>query len=131
MKHNHAIVWIDHHEAKIFFVEAHEVEKIKVLPEHPHSKVHLGGSADKGKKLKEDQHYYHHVVEAVKDAAEILIVGPAQAKLELMKHISGHDAKVLNKVVGVESVDHPSDGQIIKYARDYFKVADRMFSQVS
>lgn len=131
MGHKHAIVWIDHHEAKIFYVESHEVEKIHVLPEHPHSRVHLGGSADKGKKLKEDPHYYHNVVEALKDAAEVLVVGPAQAKLELMKHIASHDSKMLSKIVGVESVDHPSDGQIAKYARDYFKIADRMISQVS
>lgn len=131
MNHHHAIVWIDHHEAKVFFVEAHDVEKIKVLPDHAHSRVHLGGTADKGKKLKEDQGYYHHVVEALKDAAEILVVGPAQAKLELVKHISKHDHNMLGRIVGVESVDHPSDGQIAKYARNYFKIADKMLSQVS
>jgi hypothetical protein len=28
--------------------------------------------------------------------------------------------------VGVETVDHPSDGQLLKYARSYFKAVDRM-----
>ena len=29
-------------------------------------------------------------------------------------------------VLGVETLDHPTDGQMVAYVRHYFKAADRM-----
>ena len=58
-----------------------------------------------GSRQPEDQHYYHEVVEALAGAQEVLIVGPGHAKLELIKHIHAHDHEVVNKVVGVETLD--------------------------
>ena len=51
------------------------------------------------------------------------------AKTELVKHIHHHDPKLMNVIVGVETVDHPSDAQLVAYARKYFNVADRMQPQ--
>ena len=78
----------------------------------------------------EDPHYYHAIVEALKGATEILVVGPAQAKLQLIKHIHTHDKALSDKVVGVETVDHPTDGQVVAYARKYFAAKDQMLSQL-
>jgi len=49
----------------------------------------------------------------------------------LAKHISQHDAKLMKTIVGVETVDHPSDAQLVAYARHYFKAEDRMLPQKS
>jgi hypothetical protein len=57
------------------------------------------------------------------------VVGPAQAKLLLIKHIHAHDHALVDKIIGVETVDHPTDGQLVAYARKYFAAADRMRSQ--
>jgi hypothetical protein len=32
-------------------------------------------------------------------------------------------------ILGVESADHPSDGQIVAHARKYFEVRDHMLDQ--
>jgi hypothetical protein len=37
-----------------------------------------------------------------------------------------HAAVAAAKVVGIESADHPTSGQIIASARRYFRAADRM-----
>jgi hypothetical protein len=34
-------------------------------------------------------------------------------------------------IVGVETVDHPSDGQLVAHARHYFNAEDRMRTQKS
>ncbi|MBM3489009.1 MAG: hypothetical protein FJX68_00945 [Alphaproteobacteria bacterium] len=57
------------------------------------------------------------------------MVGPGTAKLALMRHLHGHAPAVERKVVAVETVDHPSDGQVVAYARKYFDAADRMRPQ--
>ena len=72
------------------------------------------------------QHFYGDVVRALEGAEEILIVGPAKAKLELIKYVHKHHAGLEPKIIGVETVDHPSDGQLVAYARRYFHAADRM-----
>ena len=68
-------------------------------------------------------------MEALSGATEILIVGPGHAKLELIKHIHAHDHDLVKKVVGVETVDHPGDGQLVAFTRKYFVAKDRMLSQ--
>jgi stalled ribosome rescue protein Dom34 len=77
----------------------------------------------------EDHDYLHAAAESIADAGAVLITGPANAKTELVKHIHHHDPKLMNVIVGVETVDHPSDGQLVAYARKYFKATDRMQPQ--
>src|ERR1700730_2854768 len=63
------------------------------------------------------------------DAGAVLVTGPANAKTELIKHISQHDPVFMKRIVGVETVDHPSDRQLVAHARHYFKADDRMLPQ--
>lgn len=131
MSHYHAVVWIDHREAHVMHISPDDVEACIVRPAKPHQKLHNKRGADKGGavgtgRAPEDDHFYHEVVEALKGANEILIVGPASAKLYLIKHIHSHDHQLSDKVIGVETVDHPTDAQLVSYARKYFNAADRM-----
>jgi hypothetical protein len=74
----------------------------------------------------EDHDYYGLVEKALADSREILIVGPANAKDELEKHMKHHAKALAACIVGVERVDHPTDGQILKLARKYFVGADTL-----
>jgi len=123
---SHAVVWIDHQEAHViqFNAEASESEIIKTKSKHKH--VHHKSGATGSGHSKTDQNYLHQVIEAVSGAGEILIVGPGAAKLELIKHAHSHDAKVSAKIVSVETVDHPTDGQLLAYAKKSFTKIDNM-----
>ena len=129
MSHYHAVVWLDHNEANVMHISPDDVEKSVVSPATPHRNLHRKRGSVSGGRQPEDQNYYHEVVEALAGAAEILIVGPGQAKLELIKHIHAHDHDVANKVIAVETVDHPSDAQLVAFARKYFVAKDRMLSE--
>ena len=129
MSHFHAAVWLDHSEAHVMHISPDDVEKSVIHPSRPHQHLHSrSGSVGAGRKG-EDQAYYHAVAQALEGAQEILIVGPAQAKLQLVKHIHAHDHGLVDKIVGVETVDHPSDGQLVAYARKYFRAKDQMLGQ--
>ena len=123
---SHVAIWIDHKEAKIYSLAREGSDEWKVRsPDrgiHIHHKAGLGDSG----KAAPDQHYFHNVAEAMKDAAEILIVGPGTARTELQHHLQRHDPQVAKRVVGVEPMDHPTDGEMIAFARRYFTAADRM-----
>ena len=126
MQHVHAVVWIDHDEAHVIHFNPDESEELTVhsKPRRGHLH-HRSGQLGDGRAL-EDHDYFGKVEAALAGAQEILIVGPASAKEELQKHMKQHAKALASGIVGVERVDHPSDGQILKLARKYFKAVDKI-----
>ncbi len=120
----HAAVWLDHNEARIFHITKATFDETTVHSEKGHSHLHRRGNTDDGHGSKENQAYYHEVVQALEGSEEILVLGPSTAKLELIKHAHRHDPRLEAKIIGVETVDHPTDGQLVAYMRKYFKEAD-------
>ena len=130
-QHFHAVVWIDHHEARVFHFSADDVERAVVHAEQPsrhiHHKAHSIGSGHSP----EDQHFFHEVVQAIGTAGAVLIGGPANAKHQLFQHIQRHEPQLLPRISAVEALDHPTDGELVAHARQYFRAADRMAPQRS
>ena len=58
----------------------------------------------------------------------VLIVGPASAKDKFVKFVHENHGPLGSKIVGVETADHPTGGEIVAHARSYFKASDRMGS---
>jgi hypothetical protein len=127
--HHHAVIWIDHREARVFHFSATEVEKLVLRPENPTRHIHHKANCIGSGNAAEDHAYLQAVWESVLDAGAVLITGPANAKTELVKHIEQHDPKRKHLIAGVETVDHPSDGALVAHARKYFQAADRMQPQ--
>jgi stalled ribosome rescue protein Dom34 len=127
--HYHAVVWIDHREARVFHFSPTDIDRLALHPDNPTSHIHHKANSMGSGHAAVDHDFLQAVAEAVADAGEVLITGPANAKTELVKHIQQRDPKVMPAIVGVETVDHPSDGQLVAYARKYFKAADRMLPQ--
>jgi len=125
MNHRNAVVWIDHQEAKIFHFDEESFEASTLHSPHRHVHRHPTTTAERDRSG-DAKRFYQDVSRALDDAAEVLVVGPATAKLELIKHVHAHDRALEPKIVGVETVDHPTDGQLVAYARRYFRAADHM-----
>lgn len=128
MSHYHAVVWIDHREARVFHFNATDVQKLVLHPDHPTKHLHHKAMSIGSGNAAEDQNFLHAVVESIADAGAVLITGPANAKHELVKHIDRHDPKLMQIIAGVETVDHPSDGQLLAHAKHYLAATDRMRS---
>ena len=126
MAYNHAVVWLDHTEARVIHLDetAHEAHHVR----SPHGKEHLhhkAGSVGAGH-AGAHADFFDLVVKAVGGAQELLVVGPASAKNEFVKHATGRDARFAQRILGVENMDHPSENQLVAHARKYFLAADRM-----
>lgn len=124
MNAHHAVVWLDHNEARIFkFKGEAEIEKIDLhgtAHRHLHNRHVISG------RRMEDHEYLREVLAALADAEEFLVCGPGTAKLDLVKEVHKHQPALEPKMVGVETVDHPTDGQLIAYARRYFVSHDAL-----
>ena len=119
--HVHAVVWIDHKQARIFHFNVEEADKTMIRPDHAVRDVHHGEKRT-GHRIPED----HGFFEAIADAGTILIVGPAGEKDELAKYLAERHPAMRANVEGVASADHPTDGELLEFARRYVKAADRM-----
>ena len=126
MSLSHAVVWIDHQEAHVIQFNRDAHENATITTKSKHGNLHKKSGVLSGHHQLSSPAYLHEVAKAVVGSQEILIVGPGVAKLELIKHINHHDKKISNNVVGVETVDHPSDGQLLAYAKKYFLRADNL-----
>ncbi|SHH21662.1 translational machinery protein [Bradyrhizobium erythrophlei] len=117
--HFHAIVWIDHSQAKVFHIGLSGQDEIDLHPHLATRHIHHKANSIRSGHAKE---FFAQVMNAVSDAGEILIIGPAGAKTELAKYLREQHPKIGERIVAVEAVDHPSDREIVAYARKHFKI---------
>jgi stalled ribosome rescue protein Dom34 len=127
--HYHAIVWIDHREARIFHFSATDVERLVVhshaTGQHLHHKANSTGSGHQGV----DKEFFQRVIAALTHTGALLLTGPANAKTELKNYMVQHNPQLAKRISAVETLDHPSDGALVALARKFFKADDAMHSQ--
>ena len=119
--HYHAVVWIDHREARVFRFSASDVDRLVIHPDHPARHLHHKANSIGSGNTPEDHDFLKRVADVVSDAGAILVTGPANEKAELIKHIRQHSPALMEKIVAVETVDHPSDRQLVDHARRHFR----------
>ena len=115
-----------HHEARVFHFTPTDAETLVLHPDNPTRHIHHKANTIGSGHASTSPDYLRAVAESVCDAGAVLITGPANAKTELAEYIRLHDPKLAKLIAGVETVDHPSDAQLVAYARKYLKAAERM-----
>ena len=128
--HKHAVVWIDHHEARIFHFDRESVDQLVLHPDNPTKHLHHKAKSIGSGKASDDQDYFHSVATALADARSILITGPANAKTELVKCIHCHEPKLIERIAVIETVDHPTDKELVAHARASFKANNQMLPRI-
>lgn len=113
----HAIVWLDHQQAHVLMFDPMHIEAqhIKARSHHKHQ--------GKGNDLSA---FFSDIAHALQGSHEILLVGPGQAHHQLHAWIQTHDKTLAPSVVDSAPADHPSDGQLVAMARQYFLKYDAM-----
>jgi len=121
--HFHAVVWIDHKQARIIRFNVEDADRTVVRDHivrdiHPREKrIH---------RIEENKPFFEDVARAIADAGAILIVGPAQEKDFFARFLAEKHPAIRTHVEGVESADHPTDGELLDRTRRFAKAADRM-----
>jgi hypothetical protein len=77
-----------------------------------------------------DKQFLERVSAAIADSGAILLTGPAGAKTELHTHIKHAHPQLAGRISGVETLDHPTDGELLAHGRKFFQADDRMRRQV-
>lgn len=128
-------IWLDYREALVVRLEdadatlariESEIEDFHVAggartpgtPWGPMDKVSESGYLER--RNQQEQRFYKRIMEAVKEADELYIFGPAEAKLGLEKAIEA-STTFSPKVLAVEVADSMTQNQVVAQVRSFFK----------
>ncbi|WP_127995942.1 hypothetical protein [Piscinibacter defluvii] len=115
----HAVVWIDHQKAQVLQFDAEHVQAQKVKAHSHHTAYH--GSA-----VRTQHEFFGEVCDALAGIAEVLVTGPRTGLDDFRHYADKHRPATAKQIVAYETVDHPSEAQLVAYARKYFLKYDRM-----
>jgi stalled ribosome rescue protein Dom34 len=122
----HAVIWIDHKEARIFHVHPEAVDEATVLSPQHHIHRHPKSRGEARERPEDTKHFFDAIARELGRLDAILIVGPSSAKLEFFRFVHEHHRRIESKVLGSGTADHPTCGKIVARAEIYFKASDRM-----
>ncbi|EHR69712.1 hypothetical protein BurJ1DRAFT_0833 [Burkholderiales bacterium JOSHI_001] len=115
----HAVLWIDHHSAQLLQFDAEHVQASKIKAHSHHTRQH-------GSTVRTEHEFFAQVCDALAGIQEVLVTGSRTAQADFKHYIEKHRPAVGPQIVGYETVDQPSDNQLVAFARKYFLKYDRM-----
>lgn len=115
----HAVVWLDHHHAQILQFDPEHV-KISKIKAHDHYTRQHGSS------VRSEHEFFGEVCDGLAGISEVVITGSHTIQSDLRHYVQKHRPQTAKQIVGYETVDHPSEGQLLDLARKYFLKVDRM-----
>jgi hypothetical protein len=125
--YGHAIVWLDHREAVCIEFSANDHRTTNVHADEQEGKLHLKSGKPGSGHAPDDVRFFTAIVRAV-TAPEVLVVGPGTAKTAFVRSVADDHPAFANRVVGVQTVDHPSPGQLLALGREFFQRFDQLHS---
>ncbi len=119
MPHTHAVVWLDHHTASIHEFGADPVQTRKVKAHHHSTRQH---NSD----VRAVHEFFGEVCDALSSEKEILVTGSRTALADFRHYVLKHRPALESRIAGWETVDHPTEGQLVALARDFFVKFDNL-----
>ena len=101
----HAAVWLNADEAHVYRFGAGEVERCEVR-------------ADGDGRIRDDREYFDAILAELTEVEGWMMAGPAGPRQDFEKYVRlGHAEQLAKKLVGVEAMNEPSDGELLRHAR--------------
>jgi hypothetical protein len=122
----HAVVWIDGSEARIVTVDIRAASEVVEHSENAARHLRSKAGSREGYRATVDHVFFQRVANDLARAKSFMVIGPANAKTEFVKHIHRFDPHLFPRLTAVESADDMTDAQLAALARSYFARADRI-----
>lgn len=113
MTMSHAVVLLDHHTAQVMQFDADDVETTKIKAHGRETKQH-------GSNVRTEHEFFGEVCDALAGIGEVLVAGSQTAQSDFRHYVEKHRPLVVPQITGYESVDSPTDNQVVAMAREYF-----------
>ena len=115
----HAVAYVDHELAQVLQFDAENVVEEKV-------QQHLHFTKQHGSGVRTEHEFFGHVCDALDGIAEVLVVGAHTGLADFQRYVEKHRPTTAKAIVGYEVLDHPSEKQMLAFARKHFVKHDHM-----
>jgi hypothetical protein len=115
----HAVLHIEHHDAQVLQFDAEEVQSEKVHAHDHYTRQH-------GSDVRTEHEFFGHVCDSLAGITEVLVTGSHAAQAAFRHYVEKHRPAITKQIAGWETVDHPTQPQLVALARKYFVAHDRM-----
>ena len=115
----HAVVYIDHHAAKVTQFGAGQLAEEKVH-------THLQYTRQHGSEVRSEHEFFGKVCDALEAIPEVLVTGGHTATADFRHYLEKHRPLTAARVMDYIVVDHPTDPQLVALARKHFLRLDKM-----
>lgn len=122
--HNHAIVWIDHLVAKIFYLGLDAVDQRTIHADLATGQLHHKANTIGSGKAHDDPSFFPRIDDALQQSKDVLIVGPGNEKTSLLKYLGEGRGLLKGRELHAEACDHPTDREIIALGRRHFHLGE-------
>ena len=117
----HAVVWVDHSEARVFRFGEEDDSEVDI---HSHTSLqrlhHTREGWEAGGNPPDDKEFFTRIIGALDHAGGTVITGPGNAKTALKAFIDGHRPALATRVLAVEPLDRPDSAALLALGRRYF-----------
>ncbi|MEP7156656.1 MAG: hypothetical protein ABI905_12835 [Betaproteobacteria bacterium] len=110
---NHAVAWINHHSAQVLQIDAGQAIDQKIS-EHAHN------TRQHGSDVRSEHEFFAEVCDALAGIKSVLVAGSHTAQADFRHYVEKHRPIVAAQISGWQTVDHPTEGELVKMAREYF-----------
>jgi stalled ribosome rescue protein Dom34 len=116
---HHAVLLIDHQHAEVLQFDAEHLQAQKLHYHGRHARQH-------GNEVRTEHEFFGQVCEALKGIGEVLVAGGHLAQTDFRHYVEKHHPQAAKQITGWETVDHPSEGQLLALAKKHFNRVDKM-----
>lgn len=115
----HAIVWTDRHSAQVLQFDATQVREEQV-------KAHVHYTRQHGSRVRSEHEFFGEVCDALDGISQVLVAGSHMAQNDFRHYVCTHRPAVMQRIVGWQTLDHPTTSELVALARRYFATHDAM-----
>ncbi len=116
----HAVVWLDHSEAKVFRFDGAEKSEADI---HSHTSLqrlhHRRTGWEAGGNPPEDTEFFERIISALDHPGGTVITGPGNAKSAFKAFLDHARPNIASHVVAVVDLDHPTADALLALGRRY------------
>jgi hypothetical protein len=115
----HAVVWTDHHNARVLRFDAQQASATKVRAGSHYTRQHHS-------QVRSEHEFFAEVCAALEGISEVVIAGARTSVADFRHYAEKHRPHVAAHIVAYEVVDHPTDAELLALAKDRLLKHDRM-----
>lgn len=119
---SHAVLWLDHHHASVIQFNSDTVQSQKLKASPHDTRQHQSD-------VRTQHEFFGSVCDALAGITMILVTGSHLSQTDFRHYAEKHRPHLMPQLVGWQTVDHPTEPELVALATRFFHAHDNMIGQ--